>query len=140
MQTHAAYLALNHEIAAQHELYESNDNDFYGKLAEVVDCEITRDQLMVCEEFSSIRPYIKEVEPLKDLFDDKINDFQLITSGNKTKVPLSLFCSYASCQEKRSVPIMFSRPSQFEYVVDNMGEYQRSRFSQDLMMFDSTRE
>jgi hypothetical protein len=140
MQTPAAYLTLNHEIAAQHELYESNDNDFYGKLAEAVDCEITCDQLMVCEKFSSIRPCIKVVEPLKDLFDDKINDFQLITSGNETKVPLFLFCSYASHQENRSVPIIFSHSSQFEYVVDNVRECQRSRFSQDLMMFDSTRE
>jgi hypothetical protein len=58
VQTRAAYLALNREIAAQQELFDADggDGDFYGKVAEVVGPGITRDELMIYESLSGIRP------------------------------------------------------------------------------------
>ncbi|MDR1890840.1 MAG: hypothetical protein LBQ23_01475, partial [Puniceicoccales bacterium] len=141
-QTRAAYLALNREIAAQKELCgpDEPDKDFYGEVAEVVGGGITRDELMVYEVLSGIRPYVKQAELLKNLFEGKTKAFQLIMGGGKTAVLLSLFCFYISRQESMSVPVILSHASQFESVVGNVGEYQRSRFNQDIMLLDVSRE
>jgi hypothetical protein len=142
VQIRAAYLALNREIAAQQDLYGSDgsNEDFYGKVADAVGAGITRDELMVYESLSGIRPYVKQAELLKSLFEGDAKAFQLIMGGGKTAVLLSLFCFYISRRNGMSVPVIFSHQSQFESVVGNVGEYQRSRFNQDIMVLDVTRE
>jgi hypothetical protein len=144
VQVRAAYLGLNREIAAQKELYDSGGSshaaDFYGQVADVVGGGITRDELMIYEVLSGIRPYVNQAELLKGLFEGEIDAFQLGMGKGKTAVILSLLCFQVSRQENRSVPGIFCHPSQFESVVGNVGEYQRSRFNQDVMVLDFTRE
>jgi hypothetical protein len=141
-QTRAAYLALNREIAAQKELCgpDELDKDFYGEVAKVVGGGITRDELMIYETLSGIRPYVKQAELLKDLFAGDTKAFQLIMGGGKTAVLLSLYCFHISRQAKMSVPVILSHASQFQSVVGNVEEYQRSRFNHDTMILDVSHE
>jgi hypothetical protein len=109
-------------------------------MAEVVGGRIIFDELMIYEAFFSIRPYVNHAELLKNLFAGNTKAFQLIMGGDKIAIFLSLFRFYISRQEKMSVPGRFSHKSQFESAVDNVGEYQRSRYNQDIMVLDVSRE
>jgi hypothetical protein len=97
VQTRAAYLAVNREIAAQQKLYalEGGDEDFYGKVAEAVGGGITRDELIIYESLSGIRPYGEQAEVPRGLFSGDIKAFQLADGRRK-------------CQCRQYLPI---RPS-----------------------------
>ncbi|MDR0742296.1 MAG: hypothetical protein LBE98_02425 [Puniceicoccales bacterium] len=140
IQTCAAYLALNREIAAQQELYTSDESneDFYGKVAEVVGSGITRDELMVYESLSGIRPYVKQAELLKSFFAGDTKAVQQIM-GEAKRQCLSLFCFFHISRLKQmSVPVILAHLSQLALIVGNVREYQRSRFGQDAAVLDVT--
>jgi hypothetical protein len=60
--------------------------------------------------------------------------------GGKTAVLLSLFYFSVSRQKDMSVLVILSPSYQFESVVGNVGENQRSWFNQDVMVLDVTRK
>jgi hypothetical protein len=112
-------LALKREIAEQQDL-DSHEKDpgagYYGKVAADMSAGITRDELPVYESLSGIRLYVGQAELLGDLFRGKVNSFQLQMGGGKTAALICIFCFSVS------VPVILSQPSQFESVVDNVGD------------------
>ncbi|MDE6432500.1 MAG: DUF3638 domain-containing protein, partial [Opitutales bacterium] len=140
-QLQAAHSAMNCDIAAQKALCEGEvGENLYGAVANAIGGGITRDELMIYESLSNIRPHVNQAELLRGLFAGDISAFQLIMGGGKTAVLISLFCFYVSRREKCSVPVILSHPSQFESITGNVAEYQRSRFNQGCVILDVNRE